>query len=136
MSNSNKSDDPLPSEAIKHYVASGYEAKRLENDVGKLEFARTKQILKDVLPRPPAVIFDVGGGPGIYACWLAQEGYEVHLIDAVPLHVEMAENALHNLLGPASRHRSLDQSTYPQYALCLPVPYRLRQRRTHSMSLD
>jgi ubiquinone/menaquinone biosynthesis C-methylase UbiE len=33
---------------------------------------------------------DVGGGAGIYALPLATEGYSVHLIDPVPLHVEQA----------------------------------------------
>jgi ubiquinone/menaquinone biosynthesis C-methylase UbiE len=42
------------------------------------------------VPAPPAVIFDVGGGPGVYACWLAKQGYEVHLVDVNPLHVELA----------------------------------------------
>ena len=35
----------------------------------------------------------MGGGPGSYACWLARRGYEVHLVDAVPLHVEQASAA-------------------------------------------
>ena len=29
----------------------------------------------------------------MYACWLAKQGYEVHLVDAVPLHVELAKQA-------------------------------------------
>ena len=45
------------------------------------------------LPPPPAVVFDIGGGPGVYACWLARLGYAVHLIDPVPLHVEQARQA-------------------------------------------
>src|SRR5262249_39568553 len=45
------------------------------------------------LPAPPAVVADVGGGPGLYACWLADLGYEVHLYDPVPLHVAQAEAA-------------------------------------------
>ena len=45
------------------------------------------------LPPPPAVVLDVGGGPGAHACWLAQQGYVVHLIDLVPLHVEQARRA-------------------------------------------
>ncbi|WP_292760375.1 hypothetical protein [Nostoc sp. NOS(2021)] len=40
------------------------------------------------------MIITAGGG-GIYACWLAQLGYKVHLIDAVPLHVEQARFASH-----------------------------------------
>ena len=39
------------------------------------------------------MILDVGGGPGAYACWSAKRGYEVHLIDIAPLHVEMARAA-------------------------------------------
>lgn len=39
------------------------------------------------------MVLDVGGGPGVYACWLARPGYTVHLIDAMPLHVEQARAA-------------------------------------------
>ncbi len=42
------------------------------------------------------MIFDVGGGAGVYACWLAKQGYEVHLVDAVRLHVEQARQASEN----------------------------------------
>lgn len=58
-----------------------------------IEFARTKQLLRRVLPPPPATVLDVGGGPGAYALWLADLGYRVHLIDAVALHVEQATTA-------------------------------------------
>jgi ubiquinone/menaquinone biosynthesis C-methylase UbiE len=43
--------------------------------------------------RPPAVVLDVGGAAGRYSCWLAQQGYEVHLVDPVPLHVDQARAA-------------------------------------------
>jgi ubiquinone/menaquinone biosynthesis C-methylase UbiE len=45
------------------------------------------------LPNSPCAILDVGGGPGGHALWLAANGYEVHLIDIVPLHVNMAKEA-------------------------------------------
>ncbi len=61
--------------------------------MGLLEFARTQEILRRELPPPPAVVLDVGGGPGAYALWLAREGYEVHLVDPVPLHLEQARAA-------------------------------------------
>jgi ubiquinone/menaquinone biosynthesis C-methylase UbiE len=38
-------------------------------------------------------VLDVGGGAGVYALPLAREGYSVHLIDAVPMHVEQAKEA-------------------------------------------
>jgi len=76
-------------EIINHY-ASRYEAKRLNGHGGQLERDRTRELLLRFLPTPPAMILDIGGGPGGHACWLAKRGYQVHLIDIVPLHVEMA----------------------------------------------
>jgi SAM-dependent methyltransferase len=35
-------------------------------------------------------VLDVGGGPGVYAEWLAERGYRVQLVDGSPLHVEAA----------------------------------------------
>lgn len=55
-----------------------------------LEFARTQELLQRYLPPPPAEILDVGGGPGVYAAWLARAGYHVHLVDPVPLHITQA----------------------------------------------
>ena len=84
-----KSQSPKAEEVSSHY-ASGYEADRLNIGSGQLECARTRELLVSFLTPPPAVILDVGGGPGAYACWSAKRGYEVHLIDIAPLHVEMA----------------------------------------------
>jgi len=69
------------------------EAERLSRGTGQLELARTQELLARFLPPPPAEVLDVGGGPGVYACWLAQRGYQVHLIDIVPRHVEQALGA-------------------------------------------
>ena len=82
----------VPPEVHSHYAA-GTEAGRLARSSGRLELARTQEILRRFLPPPPAVVADVGGGPGLYACWLAALGYEVHLSDPVPLHVAQAEEA-------------------------------------------
>lgn len=76
-----------------HY-ARGLEADRLAADgPGRLEFARTTQIIDRLLPPPPAVVADIGGGPGRYATWLADRGYVVEHRDLVPLHVEQARTA-------------------------------------------
>jgi ubiquinone/menaquinone biosynthesis C-methylase UbiE len=83
---------PRPSEIDAHY-SKGIELSRLARGVGRLEFARTQEILRRYLPPQPAVVADVGGGPGVYACWLAGLGYEVHLTDPVPLHLAQAEEA-------------------------------------------
>ena len=85
-------DSALPPEMLDYY-ATGRELDRLTRGIGPLELVRTKELAGRYLPPPPAVVFDVGGGPGVYSCWLAREGYEVHLVDAMPLHIEQARQA-------------------------------------------
>ncbi len=87
-----QSDGSLPPEIIDYY-ATGRELDRLARGIGPLELERTKELVARLFPVPRAVVFDIGGGPGVYSCWLAREGYEVHLIDAMPLHVEEAQKA-------------------------------------------
>jgi ubiquinone/menaquinone biosynthesis C-methylase UbiE len=77
---------------IEAHYALGLERSRLR-DGGRVEFARTWELLGRFLPPPPATVVDVGGGPGAYAVPLAAEGYVVHLIDPVALHVEQATAA-------------------------------------------
>ena len=57
------------------------EETRLTAGPALLEFARTKEILQRLLPKMPARIVDVGGAAGVYSGWLAELGYEVHLVD-------------------------------------------------------
>ena len=66
------------------------EASRLVEGSGPLELVRTQEILTRHLPPVPCTVVDVGGGPGIYSLWLARTGYEVHLVELVPKHVEQA----------------------------------------------
>ena len=60
-------------EAQAHYAAE-IELDRLSQGTGQLEFVRSQEILSRYLPAPPAVVFDVGGGPGRYAYWLKLPG--------------------------------------------------------------
>ena len=67
---------------------------RLAEGRGRLEFLRTKEIVLRNLPPPPAVIADIGGGPGRYTLWLAEHGYQVEHRDLVPRHVrELTQKA-------------------------------------------
>jgi ubiquinone/menaquinone biosynthesis C-methylase UbiE len=81
-------------EIQRHYGQEAEERVRLELHAGKLEFYRTKEIIARHLSKRPAVILDIGGGPGQYATWLAGLGHQVHLVDPVPLHVEQARQAV------------------------------------------
>ncbi|MHB0886120.1 MAG: class I SAM-dependent methyltransferase [Bacillota bacterium] len=47
----------------------------------RTEFAVTMRALVEHLPKPPARILDVGGGPGRYAIALAGRGHQVTLLD-------------------------------------------------------
>jgi ubiquinone/menaquinone biosynthesis C-methylase UbiE len=90
MGRHKESTSPTQCGVGEHY-ASGYEADRLETGAGKLDRERSRELIKRFLPPSPAVILDVGGGTGAHACWLAKLGYEVHLIDMVSLHVDLAK---------------------------------------------
>jgi SAM-dependent methyltransferase len=92
MSDDSTIQPSLAGDLIKHY-GTGYESRRLTSGASQLELARTQEILRRYLPHPPATILDVGGGPGTYSCWLARLGYQAHLIDILPLHVELALRA-------------------------------------------
>jgi SAM-dependent methyltransferase len=82
----------LPDDVLEHY-ALGLERDRLSAGRGRLEALRTQELLGRWLPGPPAVVLDVGGAAGRYAVPLAAAGYEVHLVDPVPLHLEQAAAA-------------------------------------------
>ncbi len=81
---------PLFDPDIRAYYEKFSEDDRLTTGTGLLEFARTQDILTRHLPPPPAVVLDVGAGTGPYACWLAREGYQTHLVEPVPRLVEQA----------------------------------------------
>jgi SAM-dependent methyltransferase len=85
--------DARPPDEVLGYYARGGESERLEQDYFPLERARTQELLRRHLPSSPGVVLDVGGAAGAYAFWLAEAGYEVHLVDPVPLHVRQAEEA-------------------------------------------
>lgn len=85
-----------PDESTSHiidYYSAYDEQVRLSQAWGQIEYVRTQNIICRYLQPPPAVVLDVGGAAGRYACWLARQGYQVHLVDPVPLHVRQAQAA-------------------------------------------
>jgi ubiquinone/menaquinone biosynthesis C-methylase UbiE len=78
---------------ILRYYSEADEAFRLCTGWFQLEQARTRELILRHIPPAPAKVLDVGGGAGAYGCWLASRGYEVHLIDPVPRHIEQARAA-------------------------------------------
>jgi SAM-dependent methyltransferase len=80
--------------ALRAYYERGMERDRLSDGRGQLEFTRTTEIVRRGLPSAPAVVADIGGGPGRYSLWLASLGYQVEHRDLMPLHVrQLTEDA-------------------------------------------
>ncbi|MFF5278762.1 class I SAM-dependent methyltransferase [Streptomyces sp. NPDC000133] len=77
---------------------------------GRMELARTQELLRRFLPPAPARVLDVGGGTGIHAEWLVKDGYEVTLVDPVPRHVESASAVCPAIVGDARDLRDPDDS--------------------------
>jgi ubiquinone/menaquinone biosynthesis C-methylase UbiE len=82
----------LDAEIAGHY-AEVPERERLARGHWVLERVRTWELLGRHLPPPPGTVLDVGGAAGVYALPLAEQGYEVHLVDPVARHVEQALQA-------------------------------------------
>lgn len=78
---------------------AGIERNRLRTGIGLLEFERTKEILLEKLPKPPAVIYDIGGAYGEYSWWLSSLGYEVHLFDLSETNIEMSHELANEFPG-------------------------------------
>lgn len=115
------------------------EAGRLDAGVFQLERARTRELLARVLPKPPAVVLDVGGGAGDYAFWLSEQGHEVHLVDLVPRHVEQASRGRDGRKLASARvgdARALDQPDVSCDAVLLLGPlYHLHEQAERLQAL-
>jgi ubiquinone/menaquinone biosynthesis C-methylase UbiE len=81
------------SEVVAHYEANR-EEDRLSGGLAELELVRTQEILRRHLPAAPALVLDVGGGTGVHADWLLEDGHVVTLVDVTPRHVHQALNRL------------------------------------------
>lgn len=76
--------------AIADFYHQASEESRLEQGPFLLEALRTRELIQRYAPAAPATVIDIGGAAGAYALWLAEAGYTVHLIDAVPRLVDEA----------------------------------------------
>ena len=72
-------------------IAAEREWMRLEHPTdGRLEFAVHKAWIGRYLPKGPARVLDIGGGPGRYSIWLGEQGYRVTLADLSPELLRLA----------------------------------------------
>ncbi len=113
--------------ALRAHYERGLERDRLSDGRGQLEFVRTTEIITRWLPPAPALVADIGGGPGRYALWLASRGYRVEHRDLMPLHVEQltaeaAEAGVTGIRTAVGDARDLDLSSSSADAVLLLGP--------------
>jgi len=101
---------------VLRYYERFAEESRLADGPFRLEFERTREILDRLLPKPPATILDVGGAAGAYSAWLAERGYDVHLVDATARLVEEARKVSATLKNPIASLSVADARSLPQSA--------------------
>jgi ubiquinone/menaquinone biosynthesis C-methylase UbiE len=121
----------LPPEAEAHY--RGYE-EDARLDRHWIERVRTQAVLARRLPEP-ADVLDVGGGTGVHARWLAEQGHRVTLVDAMPEHVDaaLADGSYAAVVGDA---RALDVADGSVDAVLLLGPlYHLVELEDRSQAL-
>ena len=124
----------LDPEIAAHYELGMEDARLRPGGRLRLEYIRTLELLERILPPAPARVLDVGGGTGVYAVPLCERGYTVHLVDAMPSHVERAlavasDRELAGLTAAVGDARSLtDVGTDYDAVLLLGPLYHLTER--------
>ena len=99
---------------VSAYYERFAEESRLASGPPRLEFERTKEVLSRHLPAPPARVVDVGGAAGVYSAWLAELGYDVHLVDASSRLVDLARARNATLRRPIASAAVGDARRLPQ----------------------
>jgi len=75
---------------VYEFYNGGAEIGRLERGLGIMEFYRSKEIIERYL-KGKLTVYDIGGGIGRYAEWLAGKGHDVTLIELAPVAVDYAK---------------------------------------------
>ena len=123
---------------IYNFYNNGAEIGRLERGLGIVEFHRTKEILSRYIDKGE-VVYDIGGGIGMYAAWLAKKGNEVHLIELAENAVEYAKaNMMQDCRFVAETGNALQVNRSDESAdvvLLMGPLYHLRDREDRLQSL-
>ncbi|MCE7081581.1 bifunctional 2-polyprenyl-6-hydroxyphenol methylase/3-demethylubiquinol 3-O-methyltransferase UbiG [Streptomyces sp. ST2-7A] len=121
-------------EVVHFYSNVADEGVRLASSAdGRLEMLRTQELLRRFLPSAPARVLDVGGGTGVHARWLVEDGYHVDLVDPVPRHVAQAQEICNATVGDARSLPASDDS-YDVIHLLGPL-YHLPEREDRRQAL-
>ncbi|EZH75243.1 methyltransferase [Aquimarina atlantica] len=94
----------LISRNIELFYNTASEETRLNKGMGIFEFERTKSLIEKYITTSPSTIIDIGGGTGKYSEWLANKGHQVHLVEPIPKHIQIAQNRADKLKNRFSVH--------------------------------
>lgn len=124
---------------IYEFYNKGAEIGRLERGLGIVEFHRTKEILSRYIGSRN-VVYDIGGGIGLYSAWLAKQGNEVHLIELAETAVNYAKENLMNdcsFVAETGNALSVDRPNQSADIVLLMGPqYHLQKREERMKSLS
>ena len=87
----------LISRNIELFYNKASEETRLNKGMGVFEFERIKFLINKYIPSSSSKIVDVGGGTGKYSEWLAKKGHQVHLVEPVTKHLQIAQSRAEKL---------------------------------------
>ncbi|WP_293917546.1 MULTISPECIES: class I SAM-dependent methyltransferase [unclassified Sphingobacterium] len=94
----------LISRDIELFYNRASEETRLDKGMGVFEFERIKSLLEKYIPTSSSKIIDIGGGTRKYSEWLAKKGHQVHLVEPVAKHIQIAQNRANRLKSKFSVH--------------------------------
>lgn len=94
---------------VLEFYNSVSEKGRLERGLGIIEFHRTKQILSKYINKDSNVIYDIGGGVGVYSDWLARKNNNVHLLELSPNAVEYAKSNYNTFISEVCDARDINK---------------------------
>ena len=114
MSEKSEAPGSAPPREVVDYYARYPEEERLQRGSFLLEFERTKELLRRFLPSAPASVVDVGGAAGAYSFFLADLGYDVHLVDLSARLVEEARRRNAGRERPVASFAAADARRLPQ----------------------
>ncbi len=131
---------------VKRYyeIAAEREWERLVSpEQGALEFIVNKAWMSKYLPASDSRVLDIGGGPGRYSIWLAEQGYRGVLADLSPALLDVAREKIDEAgveLEAITEADAIDLSGFERQSfdavLCMGPLYHLMAERDRRAAVD